>query len=490
MEALASGIPVVATAAGGTAELAASSHALTLLPLDCTAERAADALIEALASKREPLSADFCRYRMAERYASLFPRAIRLKKRTSEAAPALWVVLNNLSTGGAQSSARRLIVELARRGVAVRAAVVQEQPDHPTPGRQALEAAGVRTIALPPSPPFGDADPLHAVQRLIAEMESEDRPATVLMWNLLQEYKVLLADLLIGVPIFDVSPGEMYYASLERYFRRPRPGLPYRCARDYGARLAGVIVKYEAERSQAQAALGASVSVIPNGVPRWAPPARRRRDGPLIFGTAARLSPQKKLEELFAAFRTAHARLPEYVLKIAGGPESGSDAYALGLKELAAGLPVEWVGEVSDSRPFLESLEAFVMISEPAGCPNASLEAMAAGLPVFATDHGGAADQIVDGHTGRLTPRGDAASLADALVDGAADRERLRTWGVAGRDRIESRFSLERMADAYSRVLFDRLPDRSVDFGDLAASPLGDKDPASRFENHPRAVRG
>ena len=139
---------------------------------------------------------------------------------------------------------------------------------------------------------------------------------------------------------------------------------------------------------------------------------------------------------------------------------------------------------------FLESLDAFVMISEPAGCPNASLEAMAAGLPVFATDHGGAADQVVDGHTGRLTPRGDPASLADAIVDGAADRERLWTWGIAGRDRIESRFSLERMADAYSRVLFDRLLDRSVDFGDLAASPLGDKDPASRFEDHPRAVQG
>src|SRR6185503_16529528 len=172
-------------------------------------------------------------------------------------------------------------------------------------------------------------------------------------------------------------------------------------------------------------------------------------------------------------FREAHARLPEYVVRIAGGPESGGDAYALGLKDQAAGLPVEWVGEVQDSREFLESLDAFVMISEPAGCPNASLEAMAAGLPVFATDHGGAGDQVVDGRTGRLTPRGHPAALADALVEGAADRERLRTWGAAGRDRIERRFSLARMADAYSRVLFPQLGDdgRPLQEGGRAVQP-------------------
>jgi glycosyltransferase involved in cell wall biosynthesis len=494
MEALASGIQVVATAAGGTAELAAGPQALTLLPLDCGAEPASAALAHALGSGRsrgsETLSADFCRYRMAERYESLFPRAIQLKRRRDrgnpDEPPALWLVMNNLSTGGAQSSARRLFGELARRGVAVRTAVVQEQPDHPTPGRSALEAAGVRTIALPPPPPYGDADPLEAVQELLAQMDSEDRPVTVVMWNLLQEYKVLLADLLIGVPIFDVSPGEMYFASLERYFERPRPGLPYRSSRDYGARLAGVIVKYETERAQAQSALGTSVFVIPNGVPVAAhPPRPRPLQGPLIFGTAARLSPQKKLEELFAAFRDARARLPEFVLKIAGGPESGSEAYAVGLKQEAAGLPVEWVGAVQDSEAFLESLDAFVMISEPAGCPNASLEAMAAGLAVIATDHGGVAEQIVDGHTGRLTPRGDPAALAAALVDAATDRVRLGRWGDAGRDRIRRHFSLARMADAYSRVLLPQHGGEGRSGDDAERDRETDPEKAAHAADHP-----
>jgi hypothetical protein len=38
-------------------------------------------------------------------------------------------------------------------------------------------------------------------------------------------------------------------------------------------------------------------------------------------------------------------------------------------------------------------------------------------------------------------------------VDAAGARERLRRWGEAGRDRVQQRFSIDRMADAYSRVL-------------------------------------
>src|SRR4029077_2055635 len=123
---------------------------------------------------------------------------------------------------------------------------------------------------------------------------------------------------LCDIPVYDVSPGEMFYDSLQRYFMRPRPGLPYRTGLDYGKRLAGVIVKYRAEAKLAAELLGAPVHVIPNGVPL---DGARNGAGPtgerLVIGTAARISPQKKLEELLLAVRCAHARLPDYVLRIA-----------------------------------------------------------------------------------------------------------------------------------------------------------------------------
>jgi glycosyltransferase involved in cell wall biosynthesis len=89
------------------------------------------------------------------------------------------------------------------------------------------------------------------------------------------------------------------------------------------------------------------------------------------------------------------------------------------------------------------------MISEPAGCPNASLEALAAGLPVIATDFGGAAEQVRNGHTGRLTPRGDAAAFAEAMVELAHDANLRRRLGAAARDLARTEFSMDRMAAEY-----------------------------------------
>jgi glycosyltransferase involved in cell wall biosynthesis len=174
----------------------------------------------------------------------------------------------------------------------------------------------------------------------------------------------------------------------------------------------------------------------------------------VIFGTAARISPDKRLEDLLAAFQIAHASLPAYELHVAGRIENGVAAYARTLREEARGLPVSWRGELAGTAGFLEELDVFVMISEPAGCPNASLEALAAGLPVIATDVGGAREQVIDGVTGLLTPRRDAAALARALVKLAHDAEARVRFGVAGRERVGVGFSLERMADEYAALGF------------------------------------
>lgn len=450
LEALAAGVPVVATDTGGTAEVARDNPALFLLAPDAEASAFAAAIArlarEPVPSGRAQAAVHFTRRRMAEGYARLYPRVLAAACRTRP--EGLWLVTNNFSTGGAQSSARRLLTGLAGAGVRVRAAVLEEDEAFPTPGRRALVQAGIPIRVLPKA---GTTDPAGAVAQLLESIDA-DPPQAVLLWNVIPEYKVLLADGLLDIPLFDVSPGEIYYVSLARYFQRPRPGLPYRSGPDYGARLAGVIVKYRAESAQAARTLGAPVHVIPNGVPLDNPaPAPRPADGRLVIGTLARVSPQKKLEDLLAAVRLVQGRLPPYVLRIAGGVERGAGTYAAELQRQADGLCVEWVGEVDD-RPFLRGLDLFALVAEPAGCPNASLEAMAQGLAVVATDVGGMAEQVEDGVTGRLTPRGDVAALADALVELAGDPQRRARYGAAGRARAEALFDVRRMVADYRRV--------------------------------------
>lgn len=447
LEALAAGLPVIATDAGGVSELAEGQPAVSVLPIGESPGRFAEILADRGSSKvATSFPADFTRSTMAARYAWLYPRAIS-RARPRPRGDGLLLITNNFSIGGAQTSARRLLIGLAGRGIRSRAAVLQEEPDHPTPGRIALRDAGVPVIALPPA---GSVDPALAVGRLLGHSD-DDPPAAVLLWNVIPEYRVLIADGLIDVPLFDVSPGALSFDALDRYFAGPRPGLPYRRASEYGARLAGAIVKYADEAARAASTLEAAVHVIPNGVAVVEGPRRPPGDR-LILGTSARINPQKRLELLVEAVRLAHPSMPPYVLRVAGGVERGCDDYAEWLRGESRGLPVEWLGPLDDPSEFLADLDLFAMVAEPAGCPNASLEAMAAGLPILATDVGGMAEQVVDGVNGRLVARDDAPALASALVEAAGDADRRTDWGEAGRSRAARRFGLDRMIDHYCRV--------------------------------------
>lgn len=454
LEALASGLPIVTTDVGGAPEIARElQHDAAFyrrLSVDAPAEKFVSALLNLPSVERTPrLPAAFHRERMAWRVEQLYHVALGMRQRAKRKADGLWLITNNFSMGGAQSSARRLLEKLKSRGINVRAFTVQE--DQPTRGSQALARTGIPVTHISPAhlkaPVAGAAEILAAA--------AANPPEVVLFWNLITSYKMLLADGLEGVSTFDVSPGEMYFRSLEEYFRNPRPELPYRNSREYGANLAGMVVKFERERPIAEEQFGRPVSVIRNGVDLQFRQSRPPL-GKLIFGTAARISPDKRLEDLIEAFSIADPSLPPYELHIAGKIERGADLYAKQLQEQGAALPLVWRGELPGSAPFLEELDVFVMISEPAGCPNASLEAMAAGLPVIATDVGGAGEQIIDHRTGRLAPRRDNAALAAAILEVARDPEARTRYGRAAQAHIAAKFSLELMADNYTSFCLRR----------------------------------
>lgn len=465
LEALSAGLPLVTTAVAGTEELSRKHPHAHVVPHDARPTAFADAIVRAL--EQEPpdvrtLAVDFTSRKMSERHAELFQRVLASRSRARPRRGGLVLVANNFSTGGAQSSARRLLTTLAGAGVPVRAIVIQEQAAFPTPGRAALTAAGIDVLVAPRA---GDFDPL-VTARAVAESIDEAEPDALLFWNVISQHKVLLADLLLDTAVWDVSPGEMYFASFEKYLLKPRPGSPYLTMRDYGRRLAGAIVKYEAERARAEAALGVGVHVVPNGVP--VPPTLPRRPHPeassrsgdrVVIGTLARLGVDKKLEQLVDAVAHAESRglFGSCELRIAGGVETGDDAYVEALRERARGLPITWVGE-KDAASFLAELDLFAMVSEPSGCPNASIEAMAAGLAVVATDVGGARDQIVDGETGILVPRGDAAALGEAIAALACEPARRAAMGRAAHARARERYDVRRMANDYARICLGITP--------------------------------
>lgn len=454
LEALSAGLPIVVTRAGGTQEIAEEgAPGVTVMDVDAPCEEVSRALAQTVNGKREAkLPAVFEVGSMVRCHARMLARAAASFAARGEPSGVL-LVTNNFSPGGAQSSARRLLLELQSRGHRASAVTLQEEERHPTPGTSALRAAGVPVVTIP-----SGIDAADAAER-IAALADTLRPEGVLFWNVIAEHKVLLADLLWGTRVVDVSPGEMYFRSLHRYFERPRPDSAIRTARDYGARLAAAVVKFEAERALAESVLGCETVVIPNGVPLRERRARSRLGADaFVFGTAVRIHPDKRLELLIDAFERVLREVPHAVLSILGAPDAGAEAYAEGLRARTERQPVRWLGFSDEVGPFLDTLDAFVLVAEPAGCPNASLEALGAGLPVIATEVGGIREQLGDG-AGLLAPRDDAETLARAMAEVARSPELGETLAAAAQARAKERFGLAAMGDRYAGVLGLRRPD-------------------------------
>jgi glycosyltransferase involved in cell wall biosynthesis len=115
------------------------------------------------------------------------------------------------------------------------------------------------------------------------------------------------------------------------------------------------------------------------------------------------------------------------------------------------------VGRVNDIPAFLATLDVAVLCSWSEGLPNAVLEYMAAGRPIVATAVGGSLELIENGVHGLTVPPGDAAALASAIDRLIKSPELAARLGAAARQRVCERYSqhnrLRRFEEFYESVI-------------------------------------
>ena len=206
------------------------------------------------------------------------------------------------------------------------------------------------------------------------------------------------------------------------------------------------------------------VVVIKNGIdlPRFDALSALPLEGPLPAGgplvaVVANLWPVKDHRTLVEAAALVHERIPDVRFALVGdGPER--TALQQRIDALALRDAVHFLGTRYDVPAILARASAFCLPSRAEGLSNAIMEAMAARLPVVATDAGGNAELVHDGVTGSVVPVGDAAAIARRLIDVLSDPELAREMGRRGRAIAERELSLERKQAAY-RDLYCRLLD-------------------------------
>ena len=171
---------------------------------------------------------------------------------------------------------------------------------------------------------------------------------------------------------------------------------------------------------------------------------------------ACRLIAKKGLATSLRAFAEFARAFPRATFSIAGEGPQLADLRALA-RELGIGAQVSFTGFLSQEklRALYAESHLFLQPSElgadgdQEGVPNAMLEAMASGLPVLATRHGGIPEAVEDGASGLLVGERDHSALAAALRALAGDPARYAAMGAAARARVVAEFDLA----AQTRVL-------------------------------------
>lgn len=236
------------------------------------------------------------------------------------------------------------------------------------------------------------------------------------------------------------------------YFERASERRAYRAAERLLAPLATVtLCVCEAERFLAESVGARRTRVVHNGVPdaEEAPPsapvAALREDGPVV-GALTLLRPGKGIETLVDAVPRLLEAVPTARVAVAGeGPERAALEMRVRAQRLEQA--VHLIGPTDGAMPLLAGSDVFVSASWAESFPLNVLEAMAAGVPIVATDVGGTGEAIEHGISGLLVPARDPGALADALAELLTDRARAAALGAEARERQRSRFGVDQMID-------------------------------------------
>ncbi|MDX6403357.1 MAG: hypothetical protein QOH70_812 [Blastocatellia bacterium] len=179
----------------------------------------------------------------------------------------------------------------------------------------------------------------------------------------------------------------------------------------------------------------------------------RREEALAAFG----LPPERRYLSIVANLRNPVKDHPMFLRAAArvrtatpdvGFAIAGEGELMEGLRKFAGQLGIEedvfFLGRCDNVADLLFASDIGVLSSKAEGFANAILEYMAAGLPVVATDVGGAREAIAEGETGYTVASGDDEMMAARVIELLNEPQRARAMGARGKLIAAEKFSCDR----------------------------------------------
>lgn len=165
-----------------------------------------------------------------------------------------------------------------------------------------------------------------------------------------------------------------------------------------------------------------------------------------ILTCIGRLTEQKGHRYLLDSVALLKARHPSIRVLLVGKGEDENSLKKL-CRDLNINTMVRFLSFRSDIPQILKLSDALALPSIYEGLPLCVLEAMSAAKPVIVTDAGGNREIVVDKGTGFIVPPRDAVALAEAIKSLLNLSDRGRAMGERGREIIKNNFTIKPIAD-------------------------------------------
>jgi colanic acid/amylovoran biosynthesis glycosyltransferase len=179
---------------------------------------------------------------------------------------------------------------------------------------------------------------------------------------------------------------------------------------------------------------------------------------------ACRLVPKKGLSTALRAFAKFAKTYPQSRFVIAGEGPLRKELEGLVIQlDLRSAVTFAGFLNQSELRNLFEMAHVFVHPSElppdsnQEGVPNSMLEAMASGLPVVATLHGGIPEAVTDGLNGFLVPERNYEMLANSLCNLVENQARWAEMGAAASRTVAAEFAQPRQVEALESAYFEAI---------------------------------